>query len=321
MLSGREVAVKPGPPRADHENMEMPAESQPAPVEITLDRFRPDDVEAVAELARGCAVRREEALGNWEWSDAALLDHELEAWPIAATETLYVARESGRVIGFCGVECYPHDSIGLVHGPVVEPAARGRGVGRALFDVALRIGGVYGAAELWAVAGRDNRRAQTLLAQAGFGRDEVSALFRLERDAHTPLPVPMDVRRASSTDLPEVLALAEELGDDLHMTLEELSDALADADWHVWIAGAPDVLAIVCIDPYDHWVAALSTHERARRRGLGATVLSAALDGWWFEHPDSVIGLSVRAESLAVLTQYHRLGFEPELLVARHSRR
>jgi GNAT superfamily N-acetyltransferase len=301
--------------------MEMPAEQHTAVPEITLDRFRRDDVEAIAELARACAARPEEVLGNWEWSDAAMLDHELEAWPVPATETLYVAREEGRVIGFCGVEVYPHDSIGLVHGPVVTQEGRGRGVGRALFDVALRIGGVYGASELWAVTGRDNRRAQALLGQAGFSRDEVSALFRLERDAHTPLPIPMDVRRASSNDLPEVLALAEALGGDLHMTLEELSDALADPDWHVWISGAPDVLAIACIDPYDRWVAALATHERARRRGLGATVLSAALENWWFEHPDSVIGLTVRAESLAVLTQYHRLGFDAELVVARHSRR
>jgi ribosomal protein S18 acetylase RimI-like enzyme len=317
MLAGRDVAVKPRPLRADDERMEMPAER---PVEITLEPFRRGDVEAIAELARACAARPEEALGNWWWTDAALLDHELESWPVPATETLFIAREGGRVIGFCGVEVYPHDAIGLVHGPVVEAGGRGRGVGRALFDAAVRLGGVYGAAELWAVTGRDNRRAQAVLGQSGFRRDEVSALFRLVRDAHTPLPVPMDVRRASSNDLPEVLALAEALGDDLHMTLEELSDALADPAWHVWIAGAPDLLAIACIDPYDGWVGALATHERARRRGLGGTVLSAALEHWWFEHPDSVIGLTVRAESLAVLTQYHRLGFEPELVVARFTK-
>ena len=61
--------------------------------------------------------------------------------------------------------------------------------------------------------------------------------------------------------------------------------------------------------------APLATHEDCRRRGLGATVLSAALSGWWADHPGETLGLSVRADSLAVLTQYHRLGFEPRLVV------
>ena len=45
-----------------------------------------------------------------------------------------------------------------------------------------------------------------------------------------------------------------------------------------------------------------------------------ALSGWWSDHPDATLGLSVRADSLAVLTQYHRLGFEPRLVVTRHTR-
>ena len=100
----------------------------------------------------------------------------------------------------------------------------------------------------------------------------------------------------------------------------EIASALVDPTWHVWISGIPNALSIVCIDPDDRWVRALATHEDARRRGLGATVLSAALSGWWREHPDATLGLSVRADSLAVLTQYHRLGFEPRLVVTRHTR-
>ncbi len=300
--------------------MEMPAEDQHAQLDIHIDAFRNDEVEAIAELARACAARADEALGNWEWTEGPELERELARWPVPATETLFVAREAGKVIGFCGVECYPGSEIGLVHGPVVESAARGRGVGRALFSVALRNGERSGASELWAVTGRDNRRGQALLAEAGFVRGEACALFRLERAAHTPLAVPEDVRRATSEELPEVLALAEALGDDLHMSLDEIASALVDPTWHVWISGIPNALSIVCIDPDDRWVRALATHEDARRRGLGATVLSAALSGWWNEHPDATLGLSVRADSLAVLTQYHRLGFEPRLVVTRHTR-
>jgi N-acetylglutamate synthase-like GNAT family acetyltransferase len=300
--------------------MEMPAEPQHVQLDVHIDAFRPDEAEAVAELARTCASRADEALGNWEWTERADLERELARWPVPATETLFVAREAGKVIGFCGVECYPGGEIGFVHGPVVESSARGRGVGRALFSVALRTSEKHNASELWAVTGRDNRRGQALLAEGGFTRGEACALFRLDPQAHTPLAIPEDVRRATSEDLPEVLALAESLVDDLHMSLDELASALVDPTWHVWISGRPNAVAIACIDPEDRWVRAVATHEDCRRRGLGATVLSAALSGWWADHPGETLGLTVRADSLAVLTQYHRLGFEPRLVVTRHTR-
>ena len=55
------------------------------------------------------------------------------------------------------------------------------------------------------------------------------------------------------------------------MTLDELASALADPTWHVWMAGEPEPLALICIDPSERWVRALATREDARRRGLGAT--------------------------------------------------
>ena len=61
---------------------------------------------------------------------------------------LFVARKGGRVIGFCGVEAYPGHRIGLVHGPVVAVESQGRGVNKALFEIALRAGVQHGAAEL-----------------------------------------------------------------------------------------------------------------------------------------------------------------------------
>ena len=133
--------------------------------------------------------------------------------------------------------------------------------------------------------------------------------------------MPEHVRRVNPNDLPEVLALAESLGDDLHMTLDELASALADPRWHVWVAGAPEPVTLVCIDPADSWVRALATREDARRKGLGGMALSAALAAWWADQHDDAVGLSVRAESLAIVTQYHRLGFEPKIVVARFSRR
>jgi GNAT superfamily N-acetyltransferase len=294
-------------------------ETHPSAFEVTLAPFGADDIEALAELTRGCAARRDEGLGSREWSDAAALERELGAWPVRPAETLYVARESGRVIGFCGVEVHPSHEIGMVHGPVVEPGSRGRGVGRALLDVVLGLAERHGARELWSVNGRDNRRAHALLERHGFTRAEVTALFRLDRATLTPLPVPMDVRRADTGDTEAVHELAGAIGD-LHLTPSQLTDALADPTWSVWVSGRGELRSIACIDPQERWVAALGTRPAARRRGLGATVLSAALEDVWSGTPDLELGLSVRAESLAVVMQYHRLGFEPERIVVRHAR-
>jgi GNAT superfamily N-acetyltransferase len=319
MLSSPAIGVKARLLVADGTCMGMPAEHLPA-LDVHIAPFQGDEVEAIAELCRGCATRPEDSLGNWEWCDAAELERQLEQWEVSTRSTLFVAREAGRIVGFCGVECYPRERSGLVHGPVVAPAARGKGVSKALFEVALRNAVQHGAAELWAATGRDNRRAQALYGEAGFTRDEVTALFELDRAAHTPLPAPAHVRRVTPNDLPEVLALAEALGDDLHMTLDELASALADPTWHVWVAGAPEPSALLCIDPCERWIRVLATREDARRRGLGAVLLSAALEAWWDDQHEESLGLSVRAESLAVVTQYHRLGFQPTIVAARFSR-
>jgi GNAT superfamily N-acetyltransferase len=319
-VSSHSIGVKAGPTVADGTCMGMPAEHLPDPLDVHVAPFQGDDVEAIAELCRDCASRPEDSLGNWEWCNAAELAQQLERWEVSPRSTLFVARAAGRVIGFCGVECYPREGIGLVHGPLVAPGSRGRGVSKALFEVALRNGVTSGAAELWAATGRDNRRAQALYGEAGFSRDEVTALFQLEQEAHTPLALQPHVRRVNPNDLPEVLALAESLGDDLHMTLDELATALADPSWHIWVAGEPEPLALIAIDPSERWVQALATREDARRRGLGALLLSAAVDAWWADRHEGALGLSVRAESLAIVTQYHRLGFQPAIVVARFSR-
>jgi GNAT superfamily N-acetyltransferase len=300
--------------------MGLPAEPLPETLDVHIAPFQGDAIEAIAELCRSCASVPGETLGNWEWCDAAELERQLERWEVSARSTLFTAREDGRVIGFCGVECYPLHGIGLVHGPVVTRESLGRGINKALFEVALRTGVQHGAGELWAATGRDNRNAQALYGEAGFRRDEVSAHFKLERDDHSPLPVPEHVRRVTPNDLPEVLALAEALGDDLHISLDELATALADPTWHVWVAGEHEPCAIVCIDPDERWISALATREDARRHGHGATLLSAALAAWWSDQHDGPVGLSVRAESLAIVTQYHRLGFQPTIVVARFSR-
>ena len=74
-------------------------------------------------------------------------------------------------------------------------------------------------------------------------------------------------------------------------------------------------LAIVNIDPSDRWVYHLGVTESERSHGVGAYVLSRAVQDYWQDHPGEVLGLSVRADNLPALRLYRRQGFAPLLVV------
>ena len=319
ILSSPAIGVKARHLVADGSCMAMPAEHLPDPLDVHIAPFQGDEIEAIAELCRGCATRPEDSLGNWEWCDAAELERQLEQWEVSTRSTLFIAREAGRVVGFCGVECYPRERTARAR---ARRRARSSPQGRQ--QGALRGGPPQrGAAWRGRALGRDRPRQPPRAGALRRGRLHARPghrALRLERELHTPLAAPAHVRRVTPNDLPDVLALAESLGDDLHMTLDELASALLDPTWHVWVAGEPEACALLCIDPTERWIRVLATREDARRRGLGAVLLSAAVDAWWADQHEGSLGLSVRAESLAVVTQYHRLGFQPTIVVARFSR-
>jgi ribosomal protein S18 acetylase RimI-like enzyme len=87
-----------------------------------------------------------------------------------------VAERDGDVIGYtyAGVEGFDYMSLrgpaGVVHDIVVDPAARGQGVGRLLLDAAVAALEARGAPRVVLSTADRNEAAQRLFARAGFRR-------------------------------------------------------------------------------------------------------------------------------------------------------
>ena len=97
-----------------------------------------------------------------------------------------VAERDGTVIGYAyaGVEGYDYMSLrgpaAVLHDLVVDPAARGQGVGRMLLDSALAAMEARGAPRIVLSTAERNESAQRLFARAGFRRTMVEMTRELE---------------------------------------------------------------------------------------------------------------------------------------------
>jgi ribosomal protein S18 acetylase RimI-like enzyme len=97
-----------------------------------------------------------------------------------------VAEDGGEVLGytFAGVEGYDYMSLrgpaGVLYDIVVDPAHRGRGVGRALLDATLEELKTRGAPRVVLSTAERNEPAQRLFARAGFRRTMIEMTRELD---------------------------------------------------------------------------------------------------------------------------------------------
>jgi ribosomal protein S18 acetylase RimI-like enzyme len=97
-----------------------------------------------------------------------------------------VAERDGEVIGYsyAGIEGYDYMSLrgpaAVVHDIVVDPAHRGRGVGRMLLDATLEALKARGAPRVVLSTAERNLPAQRLFARAGFRRTMVELTRELD---------------------------------------------------------------------------------------------------------------------------------------------
>lgn len=100
-----------------------------------------------------------------------------------------VAERDGVVVGYtyAGVEGHDYMSLrgpaGVLHDIVVDPGARGQGVGRALLDATLAALRARGATQVVLSTAERNEPAQRLFARAGFRRTMIEMTRDLEDDA------------------------------------------------------------------------------------------------------------------------------------------
>jgi ribosomal protein S18 acetylase RimI-like enzyme len=259
-----------------------------------------------------------EQVGNPLWTSREELDSELSGWGVDPAETLLVEDHDGEVVGFGGVEVSPGWDHADLFGPLVAPEYRGQKLGTVLLEASIERAEARGAERVLASVGTRNLTGRVLLERVGFHRyGTASALFRLGPGDHRPVepgPGGVRVRRGSPADLDIALELYRECfpgGAFPEVAWREGLDAGS-----VYLAEADErPLAVVNIDPSDRWVYHLGVTESERSHGVGAYILSRAIGDYWKDHPDDVLGLSVRADNLPALRLYRGQGFAPLLVV------
>jgi len=102
---------------------------------------------------------------------------------------VFVAEEQGAVIGYtyAGIEGIDYMSLrgpaGVLYDIVVDPAQRGRGVGRLLLDATLAELAARGAPRVVLSTAERNEAAQQLFERAGFRRTMIEMTKELDGDA------------------------------------------------------------------------------------------------------------------------------------------
>lgn len=284
----------------------------------SLRSFRPEDRDTVLELSRRALNRPAEQVGNPIWGTREELESELSDWDVAPEETLLVDEEDGRVVGFGGVEISTGWEHADLFGPLIAPAYQGQKLGKELLDAAIGLARAHGAALVIGSMGARNVRGRMLLEHAGFHeRGSTRAVFRLKRADHRPVqqvPFGATVRRGKPEDLPAAIGLYHELFP--RGVFPDRAWSAAIDRGFLWLAeeaGGP--VALLDIDPSDHWAYHIGVVESERSRGLGGFLLSEALGDYWTSHPDQTVGLAVEADNLPSLRLLRRQGFAPWLVL------
>jgi ribosomal protein S18 acetylase RimI-like enzyme len=272
----------------------------------------------VLELSRRALARPQEQLGNPAWETREELESELEGWDREPHETLFVEEDDGDIIGFGGVEVASGWEHADLFGPLVAEGYRGGKLRTELLDASIATGRALGAHRIMGSVGTRNADCRILLERAGFRPIEgAQAMFRLTQLAHRRVEPPFDdtaVRRGRPSDLAATLALYHECFPEGRFPESVWRAGLERGTVYLAEEGR-QIMALVDIDPSDRWIYHLGVARSARSRGLGAFLLSRALEDYWGEHPGESLGLSVSADNVPAIRLYRRQGFAPWLVL------
>jgi ribosomal protein S18 acetylase RimI-like enzyme len=284
----------------------------------SLRSFRYGDRDAVVELSRFALARPEMQVGNPAWSTRDELESELADWDPGPEETLCVAEERRRLVGFGGVELPEGFAHAELFGPIVAPSAQGHGLGTDLLEASIERARRAPVTSLAGSVGTRNTSSRVLLERHGFRpRARPTATYRLTRAQHRPVraaPSGVTVRVAGEEDLDDALALYRECFPEGRFPAAVWRQTLASGTVYT----AEDdgrVVAVLNIDPHDRWIYHVGVTESERKRGVGSYLLSAALEHYWDRHPGETLGLDVAADNIPAIRLYRRQGFAPWLVL------
>jgi ribosomal protein S18 acetylase RimI-like enzyme len=286
-----------------------------------LRSFASGDRDAVVDLSRRAIGRLELQVGNPVWVSRDELESEVADWEPAAEETLVVAEEEGRVVGFGGVEIPRGFDHAELFGPLVAGDASGQKLGSRLLDASVAEARDRGARALIGAVGTRNTAGRILLERMGFRpRGRPQATYRLDPGSHRPAtgsPESVDVRLATPDDLAAALELYHECFPDGRFPEAVWRESI-DAGTVYVAARDGRVVGVLNIDPSDRWIYHLGVVEAERKGGVGGFLLSRALEHYWARHPGQTLGLDVNADNVPAIRLYRRQGFAPWLVLQNY---
>jgi ribosomal protein S18 acetylase RimI-like enzyme len=287
-------------------------------VAASLRNFVPGDRPAVLELSRRALSRPQEQVGNPVWETREEMESELGGWDRPPEETLLVAEADGEIAGFGGLEVAPGWEHADLFGPLVGLTHRGQKIGGRLLGAAIEIGKESGASRIIGSIGTRNAAGRMMLERAGFRTQEgAHALYRLLPSQHRAVeepPAGVEVQRGSPDDFDDALTLYHECFPTGRFPDEVWRRALERGTVYLAREG-PRAVAVVDIDASDRWIYHLGVTSDEREHGVGAYVLSSALEDYWRDNPGQSLGLSVSADNVPAIRLYRRQGFAPWLVL------
>lgn len=161
-----------------------------APTDPVIRRATPDDMPDVGRLG-ALLVQTHHEFDARRFFAATPKTPEQYAWFLGTQlerpdAAVFVAEAEGRVIGYAYAAVEGHDYMalrgpaGVLHDVIVDPASRGRGVGRRLVEAALAFLRSRGAPRVVLSTAEGNQTAQRLFASLGFRRTMIEMTHELD---------------------------------------------------------------------------------------------------------------------------------------------
>jgi ribosomal protein S18 acetylase RimI-like enzyme len=287
-------------------------------VAASLRKFAAGDREAVLELSRHALARPELHVGNPVWMTRDEMESELADWDPPPEQTLCVAEDVGRVVGFGGIELPRGFDHAELFGPLIASEAQGQRLGTELLLRSIEHAREGKATAVLAAIGTRNPAGQILLESHGFRpRGRAQATFRLRPADHRPYEGREDdvvVRLAGQEDFEAAIRLYKECFPEGRFPATVWRNNIDEGT--VYAAEEEGrLVAVLNIDPADRWIYHMGVTESERNRGVGSYLLSRSLEDYWRRHPGEVLGLDVEASNVPAIRLYRRQGFAPWLVL------
>lgn len=276
--------------------------------------FRGDDAAALAAIAAGCARNEADFVLQPLWETEEELFADFDRHGTDPEDYLLVAEsDEGRALGMAGFLRFPQDPSAALIPPVVERAARGRGLGGELLRAALALGRERDVKLAIAALGSRNRSGHALLTAYGFRPVRQHFLLRCD-GAGAPagaLPVGTNLEPARAADLPEIAELYAEAGFP-ERTPEAMRRAYDDGH-HAHAVARLDgkVVGFVELDAFSSrrvWVSFVGVRRDLRERGVGTGIVRFALERAFARGAEHAL-LLLSPANRAAMRSYEKAGF------------